>query len=118
MLAAGCNAPVVHRKFHPGFSFLLVPCAELSILCAIRREGEGRFVVWAVIIAGGTGLLLGRWLRVPAIVFASAMAVPAGVALTSLANWSLMGSLLYCAGLLVTLQIGFLAGGALACIRS
>ena len=72
---------------------------------------------WAIIVAGATGLLLGLWLRVPAVVFASAMAVLAGIALTSLTDWSLLGSALYCVGLLVTLQIGFLAGGALACMR-
>lgn len=75
-------------------------------------------MIWAVVIAGGTGLLLGLWLRVPAVMFASAMAVLAGIALTSLADWSLLASVLYCAGLLVALQVCFLAGGALACVRS
>jgi hypothetical protein len=75
-------------------------------------------LLWALIIAGGTGLLLGQWLRVPAVVFASVLVAPAGIVLTNLANWSLLGSVLYCGALLVALQIGFLAGGALACIRS
>jgi hypothetical protein len=75
-------------------------------------------VLWAVIIAGGTGLLLGQWLRVPAVVLASALVAVGGITLANLANWSLLGSVIYCAGLLLTLQIGFLAGGALACIRS
>jgi hypothetical protein len=75
-------------------------------------------LVWAVIIAGATGLLLGLWLQVPAVIATSALALVAGAVLTALTNWSLLGSVLYCAGLLATLQIGFLSGGALACILS
>jgi hypothetical protein len=75
-------------------------------------------VVWTVIIAGGTGLLLGRWLRLPAVVFASVLAVPAGAVVAYMANWSLFGGILYCIGLLAALQVGFLGGGVLACVRS
>ena len=73
----------------------------------------------AVICAGGTGLLLGlSLLRVPAVLAASIAALVAGGLLTAVASWSLFGSVMYCASLLVTLQIGYLLGGALACARS
>jgi hypothetical protein len=75
-------------------------------------------MVLAVFIAGGTGVALGLRLRVPAILFASAVALIAGIALTRVVDWSLIGSLIYCVGLLTALQIGFLAGGALSCVRS
>jgi hypothetical protein len=74
-------------------------------------------MVWAVIIAGGTGLLLGLLLKVPAVLAASALAVLAGMVLTSLTSWSLLDTLMYCGALLATLQVGYLVGGALACAR-
>jgi hypothetical protein len=72
----------------------------------------------AVICAGGIGLLLGLTLRVPAVGAASFVAVIAGVVLTVMANWPVFESVLYCASLLVTLQVSFLVGGAVACARS
>jgi hypothetical protein len=75
-------------------------------------------IIWAVIIAGGTGLLLGLWLRVPAVLAASVVAVGAGVVLAALTSWSLLGTALYCGALLATLQVGYLVGGAMACARS
>jgi hypothetical protein len=74
-------------------------------------------MVWAVIIAGGTGLLLGLLLKVPAVLAASALAVVAGMVLTTLTSWSLLDTLIYCGALLATLQVGYLVGGALACAR-
>ena len=38
--------------------------------------------------------------------------------LTVLAEWPLLSSALYCASLLVTLQVSYLIGGALACAHS
>jgi hypothetical protein len=81
-------------------------------------EGTITLMVWAVVIAGGAGLLLGLWLRVPAVLPASAVAVATGMVLTTLTNWPLLHSVMYCAALLATLQVGYLVGGALACIRS
>ena len=48
---------------------------------------------------------------------ASAVAVVAGMVLTTLTSWSLLDTLIYCGALLVTLQVGYLVGGALACAR-
>jgi hypothetical protein len=73
-------------------------------------------MVWAVIVAGGTGLLLGLWLRLPAVLAASVVAVFAGVALTALSNWSLFTSAMYCMSLLTALQVGYLVGGGLSCV--
>jgi hypothetical protein len=72
----------------------------------------------AIICAGATGLVLGLTLKVAAVGVASCFAVIAGVVLTALANWPLLESVLYCAGLLVALQVAFLVGGALACARA
>jgi hypothetical protein len=46
------------------------------------------------------------------------VAVGAGIVLAALTSWSLLGTALYCAALLATLQVGYLLGGALACARS
>jgi hypothetical protein len=75
-------------------------------------------MIWAIAIAGGTGVLIGVWLQVPAVLFASAVAVLAGIVHTSLTSWPLFEAVVYCVALLVTLQAGFLLGGALACGRS
>jgi hypothetical protein len=75
-------------------------------------------IIWAVIIAGGMGLLLGLLLKVSAVLAASVVAVAAGLVLTTLTNWPLLDTLVYCGALLATLQIGYLVGGALACARS
>ena len=72
----------------------------------------------AVVCAGGTGLLLGLTLRVQAVAVASVVVAIAGVVLTVLAEWPLLSSALYCASLLVTLQVSYLIGGALACAHS
>ncbi len=74
-------------------------------------------MIWAVIIAGGTGLLLGLLLKVPAVLAASVVAVAAGMALTTLTSWPLLDTFMYCGALLATLQVGYLVGGALACAR-
>ena len=75
-------------------------------------------MIWAVIIAGGAGLLLGLLLKVPAVLAASVVAVAAGMALTTLTSWPLLDTVIYCGALLVILQVGYLVGGALACARS
>jgi hypothetical protein len=72
----------------------------------------------AVICAGATGLVLGLALRVPAVAVASFVAVMAGVVPAVMANWPLFESVLYCAGLLLTLQVSYLIGGAIACAGS
>jgi hypothetical protein len=49
---------------------------------------------------------------------ASFVAVMAGVVPAVMANWPLFESVLYCAGLLLTLQVSYLIGGAIACAGS
>jgi hypothetical protein len=73
----------------------------------------------AVICAGAIGLVLGLMLmKVTAVAVASVVAAIAGLVLTVMAEWPLLESVLYCAGLLVALQVSYLIGGALACARS
>lgn len=72
----------------------------------------------AIICAGAIGLVLGLTLKVTAVAVASVVATIAGVVLTVMAAWPLFESVLYCASLLVALQVSYLIGGALACARS
>jgi len=72
-------------------------------------------MTFTVIYAGG--LLIGLTFRAPFLAAASFLTVIAGVLLTVVADWGLFASVLYCVSLLVTLQIGYLVGGALACAR-
>jgi hypothetical protein len=75
-------------------------------------------VVWSIVIAGGSGFLIGFWLRVPAIVAASAATVVACTILLPFANWSLLTAILFGFGLSVALQFGYLTGLLLSCARS
>jgi hypothetical protein len=70
-------------------------------------------VLWAVIAVSGVGL--GLWFRVPAIIAASGVTVIAFIALTPLTQLSLLAIVPLSFGLLTALQIGYLAGLALAC---
>ena len=75
-------------------------------------------LLWALAIAGGTGLLLGLWLRVPAVLAASAATVAACTILLPFANWSLLTAILLGFGLSIALQFGYLAGLMLWCALS
>jgi hypothetical protein len=72
-------------------------------------------VLWLFVLAGGTGLLLGLWLRrvVLVLVASGLFAVPAIVAMT-LAQWPLLTAVAYAYALIGTLQLGYLAGLMLA----
>ena len=72
-------------------------------------------MLWAVIAVSGMGLLLGLWLRVPAIIAASGVTVIAFIALAPLTQWSLLAIVLLGFGSLTALQIGYLVGVTLAC---
>ena len=72
-------------------------------------------MLWPVITIGGMGLLLGLWLRAPAIIAASGVTVIPFIALAPLAQWSLPAIVLLCFGSLTALQIGYLVGVTLAC---
>ena len=74
-------------------------------------------MLWAVITVGGMGLLLGLWLRAPAIIAASGVTVIAFIALAPLTQWSLLAVVLLSVGSLTALQIGYLVGVTLACAQ-
>ena len=71
-------------------------------------------MLWAVTTIGGMGLLLGLWLRVPAIIAAGVTVIPF-IALAPLTQWSLPAIVLLCFGSLTALQLGYLVGVTLAC---
>ena len=72
-------------------------------------------MLWAVIAVSGMDLLLGLWLRVPAITAASGVTVIAFIALAPLTQWSMLAIVLLGFGALTALQIGYLVGVTLAC---
>lgn len=74
-------------------------------------------MVWMFVAAVAMGLVLGLWLRlrVYAVFAASAGVVAACIAFAPFSGWSLLSGLVYCASLVSTLQIGYLAGTALSC---
>ena len=67
-------------------------------------------VAWAFVVASATGLLLGLWLRVFAVLAASLVTVFACIVLAPITNWSLLTGIVFCAGLLATLQVSYLVG--------
>lgn len=75
-------------------------------------------MLWATVIAGGSGLLLGLWLRAPAVLAASAATVAACIVVLPFANWSLLAAILFGFGLSTALQLGYLAGLMLSCARA
>ena len=72
-------------------------------------------MLWALVTVVGMGLLVGLWLRVPAIIAASGVTVIALIALAPLTQWSLLAIVLLGFGSLTVLQIGYLVGVTLAC---
>jgi hypothetical protein len=72
-------------------------------------------VLWAVAIAGGTGLLLGLCLRAPAAIAASGATFIGCLALAPLMQWSPLAAVLLGFGSLTALQMGYLAGVTLTC---
>ena len=75
-------------------------------------------MLWLFAGSGFAGLLLGWWFRVPALIAVSTLA-----AVISMAAATLMGlGLLFAAGLtfalLGALQVGYLAGLMLSCVRA
>jgi hypothetical protein len=73
---------------------------------------------WVFVITIGTGILLGLWLRVPSVLCASGAIVLACVALTPLAQWTLLWDVVFTLALLDALQCGYLAGLILSCAWS
>ena len=70
-------------------------------------------MLWALVLAGGTGFVVGLGLRVPALVVASALTTLISVIVVPLAQWSLTARAAYTVALLCLLQWGYLAGATL-----
>ena len=75
-------------------------------------------MLWAFAAAGGTGLLLGLWFRVPALIAASGLTAVACFSLAPFADLGLMLSFVFTIALLGVLQAGYLAGLLLFCAWS
>ena len=67
-------------------------------------------MLWAVVISVAIGALLGFWLKWPAIVVASGIAVAACTVVLPLSHWSFLGAVLFGFVLSSALQVGYLAG--------
>ena len=116
---AGCTC--LPRFGHPNHKHFKIHGAYprcLGLLQPRELRELSDTLLWALVIAGGTGLLLGLWLRVPAVLAASAATVVACTVLLPIANWSLLTAILFGFGLSTALQFGYLAGLMLSCALS
>jgi hypothetical protein len=73
---------------------------------------------WAFAAAGATGVLLGLWFRVAALVAASMVTAAACLPAAVLAGVGLMPALIITFATVGLLQAGYLAGLMLACAQS
>jgi len=87
----------------------LLERAKLTQLTVLPRRRAAK-VLWAVVISVAIGVLLGFWLKWPAIVVASGIAVAACTIVLPLSHWSFLGAVLFGFALSSALQIGYLAG--------
>ena len=69
---------------------------------------------WAIPAAGGIGLLLGLWFRVPALVAASGLIAAACLSLATFTDLGPMPTLVFTFASLGVLQVGYLVGAMLA----
>jgi hypothetical protein len=67
-------------------------------------------MLWAFAAAGGMGLLLGLWFRMPVLLTASALTVAAGLLLVPFKEMGAMAGVGVTYALLAMLQVGYLAG--------
>ena len=75
-------------------------------------------MLWALAAAGGTGLLLGLWFRVAAIVAASGITAATSLLFGVFTDQGLMPTLVITFAFLFILQVGYLAGVMLSCAWS
>jgi hypothetical protein len=72
-------------------------------------------MLWLIVSAASTGILLGLWLRVPSVLAASLLvAVASAVLVPLLTEWSLLTGMAFVFVLLGALQFGYLAGALIA----
>ena len=67
-------------------------------------------MLWLLLPAGGAGVLLGLWLRVPALLAASVALVGTAAVLMTLGEWPLGEAIAFIFMLLTALQVGYLVG--------
>jgi hypothetical protein len=92
-----------------------LPCGSLLLRLAERLWEGNEGMVWACVAGGAVGLLLGLWLRVPALIAASGVTAALCLLiapLTELGPPSTAGMIL---ALLSVLQVGYLAGLLVSC---
>ena len=75
-------------------------------------------MLWAFAAAGATGVVLGLWFRVAALVAVSGVTAAASLPAAVLAGVGLMPSLIITFATVGLLQAGYLAGVMLACAQS
>ena len=75
-------------------------------------------MLWVFAAAGATGVILGLWFRVAALVVVSAVTAAACLPVAVLAGVGLMPSLIITFATVGLLQVGYLAGVMLACAQS
>lgn len=73
---------------------------------------------WTFAAAGGTGLVLGIWFRVPALIAASGLTATACLSLTPLTDLGPIPAVVITFATLVVLQLGYLVGLTLSCAWS
>jgi|EndMetStandDraft_9_1072997.scaffolds.fasta_scaffold00588_2 hypothetical protein len=75
-------------------------------------------MLWLLAVAGLAGLLLGWWVRVPALIAASGMAAVLSMTAATQMGFGFLLSLGLTFALLSALQVGYIAGLALSCAWS
>ena len=75
-------------------------------------------MLWLFAVAGSTGLLLGWWFRVPALIAASGMAAVISMTAATHMGFGFLFAVGLTFALLGALQVGYIVGLALSCARS
>ncbi len=75
-------------------------------------------MLWTFAAAGGMGLVLGLWSRVPALIAASCLTAATCLSLAPFMDMGLLSALVFTFASLGVLQVGYLAGLILFCAWS
>ena len=70
----------------------------------------GLTMLWLLVTVGGTGVLLGMWFRVPALLAASVGLFAVSTVLMIRELWPLLSAIAFIFTLMTTLQVGYLVG--------
>ena len=85
-------------------------------LTMLQHVGVALF--WAIVVPASAGLLIGFFFRVPSLLAASAITALAAVAVTPASSGWLLAVLANGLGMVLALQVGYLAGLFVACALS